>query len=328
MAGRSSGVTRPRARKRLADQFLVEGVTPTTPVGRAAGWILSDRCRPLFELETKVLSGQDADAVHDMRVASRRVREALALFAPVYPSKELRHWQKIVGKVTSSLGAVRDVDVFVDALSELAAGSRSAEERVGFAYLIGLQQGERAHRLARMAKGVSRLDLAGHRKDLVRLARRPRKVVAARAPLAELAARALPERVETAFGFLGSALAPENVESQHAMRIAMKRLRYAMECLACVLDRDFDPLYRTARGFQDALGELHDVDVFADAVRAAGSDPRAAAAGVSQVGLDGVLGRLTQERARRFGVFKAFAGRHREAAVRARLEKALARAAS
>lgn len=326
MAGRSSDGAPSRPRKRLADQFLLDGVEPKTPVGRAAGRILIERAQPLFALEPKVLSGEDMDAVHDMRVASRRVREALALFAPIYPSKESRRWQKVVGKVTSSLGAVRDADVLIDALTALAAGSRSAEERVALAYLTGLQQGERAHRLARMARGVSRLDLAGHRKDLARFARRPRKVVLAREPLAELAARAIPERADTAFGFLDAALAPQNMESQHAMRIAMKRLRYAMECLACVLDRDFDPLYRTARGFQDALGELHDVDVFADAVRAAGSDPRAAAAGVSEAGLDGVLARLATERRRRFAAFKTLAGRQGEATVRARLDKALAAA--
>jgi CHAD domain-containing protein len=150
--------------------------------------------------------------------------------------------------------------------------------------------------------------------------------VLALAPLAELAARALPERADTAFGFLDAALAPHNVESQHAMRIAMKRLRYAMESVACVLGGDFDPLYRTARSFQDALGELHDVDVFAEAVRTAKSDPDAAAAGVSEAGLDGVLARLAAERRRRFAAFKALAGRQREATVRARLGKALAAA--
>ena len=326
MAGRSSGGAPPRGRKRLADQFLLDGVAPKTPVGRAAGLILIERARPLFALEAKAVSGEDMDAVHDMRVSSRRVREALALFAPVYPAKDLRRWQKALRRVTASLGAVRDADVFIDAFTALAASSRSDEQRVALAYLIGLRQGERTVRLERMERRISRLDLARSRKDFARFARRPRKVVLARAPLAELAARAIPERAATAFGFLGAALTPQNVESQHAMRIAMKRLRYAMESLACVLGRDFDPLYRAARSFQDALGELHDVDVFVGAVRAARSDPRAAAAGVSEAGLDGVLARLAAERRRRFAAFRTLAGRQREATTRARLEKALAAA--
>jgi CHAD domain-containing protein len=326
VAGRSSGGPPPRPRKRLADPFLLAGVAPKTPVGRAAGRILADRSGPLFRLEARASSSDDADAVHDMRVASRRMREALGLFAPVYPAKDLRRWQKTVRKVTASLGAVRDADVFIDAFAGLLASSPSGAERVALAYLIGLRQGERKIVRERMGRRISRLGLAKSRKDFVRFAGRPRKVVLARAPLTELAARALPERAETAFGFLGAALTPENVESQHAMRIAMKRLRYAMESLACVLGPDFDPLYRAVRGFQDALGELHDADVFAEAVRAARADERVLAAGVTAAGLDGVSARLAAERKRRFAAFKTLAGRHPEAAVRARLEKALAAA--
>lgn len=326
MAGPSSGGAPPRPRKRLADQFLLEGVASKTPVGQAAGRILTDRSGPLFRLEARALSGEDIDAVHDMRVASRRLREALGLFAPVYPAKELRRWQKAVRRVTASLGAVRDADVFIDAFAGLLASSPSDEERVALAYLIGLRQGERTILRDQMAKRISRLGLAKSRKDFVRFAGRPRGVVLARAPLAELAVRALPERADTAFGFLGAALAPENVESQHAMRIAMKRLRYAMESLACALGRDFDPLYRVARGFQDALGELHDADVFAAAVREARADEGVMAAGVTVTGLDGVLARLASARQRRFAAFKTLAGRHPETTVRARFDKALAAA--
>ena len=60
-------------------------VTPTEPYGRAAARIVRVRARELFDHAENVLDTTDIERVHDMRVASRRLRAVLEIFAPCFP---------------------------------------------------------------------------------------------------------------------------------------------------------------------------------------------------------------------------------------------------
>ena len=101
-------------------RFEVDGVDASTPLVDAAPRVLSVKAAPLFELEAAARGGADADAVHDMRVASRRLREAMRLFQPLWDSSAFQRWYRRVRRVTRSLGPVRDSDVFLEELAQLA----------------------------------------------------------------------------------------------------------------------------------------------------------------------------------------------------------------
>ena len=70
-----------------------------------------------------VRSGKDVESIHDMRVASRRLRSGLELFKPCLPAKHFPIWEKQVRKVTKALGAARDTDVQLERLAAFAKNS-------------------------------------------------------------------------------------------------------------------------------------------------------------------------------------------------------------
>jgi hypothetical protein len=80
-------------------------------------------------------------------------------------------------------------------------------------------------------------------------------------PLSENAARIVRVRLDEMRSFTPKALKPGATGKQHDMRIAAKRLRYALEVTGFCFGRSADVARRRARDLQEILGELHDCDV-------------------------------------------------------------------
>lgn len=124
----------------MARAAKVRGVTADTPLGDAAAAIVEVRSRELFKYAKGVLDTTDIERVHDMRVASRRLRAALEVFEPCFPRREHRRALKDVKRLADALGARRDPDVAIAALDGLAS-KLPAPDRPG---LIGFEQRLRA----------------------------------------------------------------------------------------------------------------------------------------------------------------------------------------
>lgn len=282
-------------------------IGPATPVSVAAAEILAAKAVPFFSLEDAVVGGRDMDAVHDMRVASRRLRAALSVFRPYLPAKGRKRWTRVARAVTCALGAVRDADVFIAEFASLAADADTEEERVTLAYLLGRRHGERTRDLEAMRDVLASLDLAGGRSAFLRFAAGAR---GADTPLRDLAAEIVAARLSALAAHLPDALEPANADVQHAMRIAAKRLRYAIETLRPCFGPGAGEVLAVLRALQDALGELHDRDVFLAVTAEAAGDPDAEAAGVAASGLAAVTLSLTEERAERFAAFRDLVTEH------------------
>ncbi len=265
-------------------KFLIPGVDSTTPLGEAATKILVSKSRRMFDLEAAAAGGSDVEAVHDMRVASRRTREALDALSPAFKDRTAEELTLIAKTVTRSLGAVRDADVFLDEFTRLAASAEDAAERVTLAYLIGRREAERAAALRRMRRRLGRLDLKQSRKRFRKVAAATRKG-SRKQPLVMLAREVLNDRMDVVYSYLPAALEESNAPDQHAMRIAFKHLRYAVETFAPCFDGGFSRIHNTLIAFQNVLGEIHDLDVFAEAVTEALDQDEAIAAGVTARGM-------------------------------------------
>jgi CHAD domain-containing protein len=307
----------------VAERFAVPGVGPATPVARAAPAILAHKAAPIFELAQAAASGTDADAVHDMRVASRRTREALTLLEPFYPRKPFARCSDVARGVTRVLGRVRDADVMLEEFSALAGRARLSDERVTLAWLVGYGQGRRVAAVKKMRARLAAMDLAAERPRFERFAERIRQVPGAREPLEALAAAEIGARVTALYGHMPAAGQEENALAQHAMRIDAKRLRYCVETFAPCFGPGIEDLYPLLKALQDELGEVHDRDVFADAVRAymGGADP--GEAGVTERGVDRVQADLARERHARFLAFSRIVRAWPEARMRSELLGAL-----
>lgn len=81
------------------------------------------------------------------------------------------------------------------------------------------------------------------------------------APLRPNAVRIVRTRLEELLSFAEKALVPGGAEAQHDMRIAAKRLRYALELVGPCIGDAAEPARRAAKEIQSALGDLHDCDV-------------------------------------------------------------------
>jgi CHAD domain-containing protein len=285
-------------------RFSIPGVGPATSLGQAAPIILAAKAAPLFRLEGAARSGADADAVHDMRVASRRLREAMRLLAPVYPPEVSSQWYRRIRKVTGALGPVRDSDVFIGAFAALL-GELGEGGRMAVAFLMGQRMEQRQHELVHLDRELTHLDLRRAKKEFEKLVRLVAEDEAARRPLADFAHAAVAERAAVVFGLQPKALDVANESEQHILRIAYKRLRYAVEVLAPCYGDAFDALHEALTSFQDALGDLHDYHLFIELATAEDVVAAAMRLGIPELGFAEVHGAL---RARALEAFERFTG--------------------
>src|ERR687889_2428050 len=89
------------------------------PFAQAAAATVAVRAAELFEHAEGVLDTSDIERVHDMRVASRRLRAVLEIYAPCFPEDRFKPLLKEVKALADALGARRDPDVLLDRLAEL-----------------------------------------------------------------------------------------------------------------------------------------------------------------------------------------------------------------
>ena len=103
-------------------------VAGTTPLWGAARVLLNGKVDDFFQLKEKVADTFDPEDIHDLRVASRRLREGLALFALCYPPEDIARLTKHVKRVTRYLGEMRNMDeaflFFSTLVDELGNGCR------------------------------------------------------------------------------------------------------------------------------------------------------------------------------------------------------------
>ena len=94
-------------------------VRPDMTFAEAAAATVAARAAELFDHSANVLDTSDIERVHDMRVATRRLRAVLEIFAPCFPRDQHRVVLREVKALADALGARRDPDVQLDLLTEL-----------------------------------------------------------------------------------------------------------------------------------------------------------------------------------------------------------------
>jgi CHAD domain-containing protein len=91
-------------------------VDPFEPFAVAAARIVRQRADELFDHADGVLDTSDIERVHDMRVASRRLRAVLAIFQPCFPTGDFKTVLRDVKGLADALGERRDPDVHIEAM--------------------------------------------------------------------------------------------------------------------------------------------------------------------------------------------------------------------
>lgn len=142
-----------------------EGLNADTHVGEAARAILRALLKAVLAPAPAVLRGNDVRAVHDMRVAIRRLRSAMGTFADRFPHKKWRKLREGTKRIGTRLGEVRDADVHLAALRG-ARASASAAELPGIDFAIETLVARRRRALAEFAVEFSQFDRDGFTETL------------------------------------------------------------------------------------------------------------------------------------------------------------------
>ena len=110
-------------------------VAPDEPYRRAGARIVRVRAQELFDHADGVLDTRDIERVHDMRVASRRLRAVLEIFEPCFPHGDFRTVLRDVKSLADALGERRDPDVHIEDMEELEQHFQAAH-RPGLEALV------------------------------------------------------------------------------------------------------------------------------------------------------------------------------------------------
>jgi CHAD domain-containing protein len=113
----------------------IEGLRAEEPYAAAAAKVVAVRARELADHAQNVLDTDDIERVHDMRVASRRLRAALEIFEPCFPQTQHDEALSEVKAIADALGERRDADVTIDALERFTE-NLAAPDRPGVASLV------------------------------------------------------------------------------------------------------------------------------------------------------------------------------------------------
>jgi CHAD domain-containing protein len=134
-----------------------EGVRAGSPFSEAGRIVARATYDAAFAPLPAVLRGDDTRSVHDMRVALRRLRSALATFGGCFPRRRLRPVRATIRRMARRLGTVRDADVHLAVLRG-ALGGATAADRPGIAYAIEYVSAKRRLALAAFAIELSQVD--------------------------------------------------------------------------------------------------------------------------------------------------------------------------
>ena len=118
-------------------------VDPYEPYALAGARIVRMRADELFSHGDEVLDTSDIERVHDMRVASRRLRAVLEIFEPVFPTGDFKTVLRDVKALADALGERRDPDVHIEAMETLEAAVLAAN-RPGIHALLERQRARQA----------------------------------------------------------------------------------------------------------------------------------------------------------------------------------------
>jgi CHAD domain-containing protein len=244
-------------------------ITRSVQLWLAARTLLAERADDFFRRWGKAQKTFDPEDIHDLRVASRRLREGLALFKPCFPAKSLSRSRDQVKKLTNLLGIMRNTDEAIVFLSALTAEElQGADQSVR--NLLAELAGERETERKKLKQGLKSLQRGSFRTTFSAVCNKTfifqKCSVDPFMAIADFAGNEIMLRTAAIKELLPQARVKTDISAQHRLRIAVKRFRYRLEIIAPLLTHGYEELHCVVKNYQEVLGKLHDLDVFTELV--------------------------------------------------------------
>jgi CHAD domain-containing protein len=231
--------------------------------------LLRERMRKFSSLLLEVLAGDSDEAVHDLRVCSRRLQQVVVTLAPVPTVPPQARTQALTQALTMvralrrarrSLGGWRDCDVLIDLLERKARRIRNPEEKRVWDMVRALALNRRTREIRRARRRLAN-------RKLFTLAHRAQRFIDELAPsrprdVSGVAAEVLAPSVAAGYAQWRQALALAcdglDAAKIHDFRIRTKQLRYRIELVRDLGADDTQAALGLLKSLQDELGSWHD----------------------------------------------------------------------
>jgi CHAD domain-containing protein len=271
----------------------METVIPTTEptinpkadesqAGRSLKEIISSQITLLASYVTPVMETDDVEAVHKMRVTTRRLQASLDLLQTGEDRLKVRKLKRLLRDWRRVLSEVRNYDVFLLVIEKESA-SRHSSRHQSFEHLKEILQKRRAERLAKARRHLKKIRLEvitsrlGLEIDLTSAAlpteaeknseeKAPDRAIASKPELTDekaitlRAAQRIEQRVSEFLALAAQSEPATDPADLHQLRIAAKRLRYILELVSDMGYGDTARALAWLRLLQDRIGDWHDLE--------------------------------------------------------------------
>jgi CHAD domain-containing protein len=249
----------------MAKAKRVKGINCNSVASIGIKLVLVTRFEEVYAFQETALDWSDPEGVHSMRVASRRLRSALRDFTPYLRKRGVNSIQKRLKNLANALGEVRDYDVAIMALEEIEKRA-PADVSPTLKQFIDTKKNRREQAREELKAALDKTQLDQLQSDFVTAVDAATSTKGSQ-PDTQITylrmSRAVILDLLKELEKLSSDLfKPFEIESLHEMRIAAKRLRYAVELFQRCWGRSISTYAKRAARVQTALGDLHDCDVW------------------------------------------------------------------
>ncbi len=215
--------------------------------------------------EAGALTGEDIEDVHEMRVATRRMRSALRLLEPYYTGKLAGKFRRQLGEIADVLGDIRDRDVLLedmnDYLPTLPEETQAELKRV-IQWLEGEREAEREDLHALVSKRSYGRFIADFRKFLI-TPEDHAVALTTRGKVRPVVVRhIMPTVIYEHLGMVrayGAIIETADDPTLHQLRIEFKRLRYTIALFEELLGAGAKTFLKELKAVQDLLGRMQDI---------------------------------------------------------------------
>jgi CHAD domain-containing protein len=227
--------------------------------------------------EDAVIKDEDPEDVHQMRVASRKLRAALQIVEGIYDPADIRRYRRGLRRVAEALADVRDLDVFgAHVLAYL--GTLPEESRAEIVPLVAAIEVQRTQARAILIDDLDERRYQKFKREFATFLTTPGEGLAsdegidANTRVRDFAGSAIWRRYEQ---WRAHELTLASDDGRHEARIAGKRLRYTLEFFAEALGPNVEQVLAPLVALQECLGALQDSVVARQRIEALGLDKHA-----------------------------------------------------
>jgi len=227
---------------------------------------LTSRWDDLLQLRHQTLNCFDVEHIHDLRVASRRLRGAVEQLGPFIGTERMDRLRRPIRRLTRELGLVRNLD------ETLLYLEKTGEQRLEpLLASLGQQRKQEAAQARRLLETLDCMKLERQLRAAATALVTPDNI-ASQGLLALLSERNL-ALYYPIHALLPLVAVPEMVEERHALRVAVKKWRYFTELLHAILGGKQQALLDQLRQYQSVLGDMNDRVVIAALLQGAADLP-------------------------------------------------------